>query len=226
MRRTPTANGVFRVAREELAKAFAVLRHDLGAYGNVLKGQDGMDEEAVKRAEKVRAAYAEAGSKPKRAESLNTTTTNNDVHGDSATAKASTADEYQQKQQRQQHQRQQEQEQAQQQASKPLTWAERWAKVKDELMTTFGPKAGVAAIISHCTKSHAASVAVDLDIDVKSVEVRAEKGAVGEGTKVVGYIDAPAASQEEVMVFAEKLTKSCPAARTYGDVEWRTGRPR
>ena len=66
-------------------------------------------------------------------------------------------------------------------------------------------------------------MAADLDVDVKSVQVTTEKSAVGEGTRVVGYIDAPAATEEEVLVFAQRLQKACPAANSYGDIEWRQG---
>jgi hypothetical protein len=89
------------------------------------------------------------------------------------------------------------------------------------MQQTFSTSAGAAAVIDHCTKAHAAEVAIEQGIDVKSVNVVAEKSAVGQGTKIVGYIEAPAATEEEVFVFAQKLQKECPAAKMHGDIEWR-----
>lgn len=99
-----------------------------------------------------------------------------------------------------------------------------WQALKEQATAAFSPKAGMAAVVNHCTQAHAAAVAIEQGIDVKSVNVVVEKAAVGEGTKVVGYIEAPAASEEEVFVYAEKLQKACPAARMHGGIEWRQRR--
>jgi hypothetical protein len=95
---------------------------------------------------------------------------------------------------------------------------------KESLKATTSKKSGVAALIQHCAVSHAAEVAVEQGIDVRNVQVVLEQNTVKgiAETKVVGYIDAPAASEEEVAVFAQRLTKACPAAMVYrGHVEWR-----
>ena len=214
MRRTVPNFGLRQVIREELAKAFAVLRFDANRYASVVSGTDGMTEEQRQRQQKVNAAYQEARSAP----------ASTSAEAASAQSPERSAEEHAKPSQQSESADEAHTQQQPEQKSAP-SWAERWRRVKQELMAAFGPKAGVAAIIDHCSKAHAAEVAVDLDIDVKSVQVRSEKNAVGEGTNVVGYIDAPAASQEEVLVFAERLTKACPAARTYGDVEWRRGPP-
>lgn len=97
---------------------------------------------------------------------------------------------------------------------------------KESLKATTSKKSGVAALIQHCAASHAAEVAAEQDIDVRDVQIVLEKQnstakSVSE-TKVVGYIDAPAASEEEVAVFAQRLSKACPAAAAYdGHIEWR-----
>jgi hypothetical protein len=217
MRRTPAALGLMQVIREELAKAFAVARYDTSQYTAVVTGTDSQSEAEAQRQAKIREAYAKASASPPREEP----STDARI---SASKAGNTSQSTSENQQDQQHQQQVPPDPEPEPATLP-TWAERWAKVKNELMATFGPKAGVAAVIDHCTKAHAAEVAVDLDIDVKSVQVRSEHAAVGQGATVVGYIDAPAATQEEVHIFAERLTKACPAARTYGDVEWRRGPP-
>ncbi len=89
------------------------------------------------------------------------------------------------------------------------------------LRNAFSAKSGIVALIQHCTAAHAAEVAAEQNIDVKNVTIKVEKAAVGQGEKVVGYIEAPMASEEEVLVFAQKLEKSCPAARMHGSIEWR-----
>ena len=100
--------------------------------------------------------------------------------------------------------------------------------VKDAIrgvQAAFSTSSGMAAIVDHCAKAHAAEVAIQQNIDVKNVSVVTEKATVGEGTKVVGYIEAPAATDEEVYAYAAKLQQACPAARTHGGVEWRRGSP-
>lgn len=216
MRRTPVALGLGQVIREELAKAFAVFRYDTSRYTSVVQGTDGLSAADVERQNKVKEAYDKARVAPQ--ESQSTATDDARIANSESSARTN---EGQKQQQQQQHGQESSEEQAT--ASPAPSFAERWEKVKNELMAVFGPKAGVAAIVDHCAKAHAAEVAVDLDIDVKSVQVQSERSAVGEGSHVVGYIDAPAATQEEVHVFAQRLTKACPAARTFGDVVWRHG---
>jgi hypothetical protein len=234
-RRTIITLGLWQVIKEELGKAVAVARYDAKEYGHIVRGHDGMSEEEIARVAKIRDAAKEAG------------TTSQSDQAEAARREALAAARAAQKQRAEDEQRAaaaaqepakgspgggdtQDADKAQADARaqadtarKATSIAEKWEQIKDSLMSTFGPKAGVAAIIDHCTRAHAAAVAVDLGIDVKSVQVQTQRSSVGEGSKVVGYIDAPAASQEEVMVFAERLQKACPAARTYGDIEWRQG---
>ncbi|CUG93808.1 Hypothetical protein, putative [Bodo saltans] len=110
------------------------------------------------------------------------------------------------------------------------SWKERLAAqladAKEAFKQTTSKKSGVTALIQHCAASHAAEVAVEQGIDVKDVQIVLEKqtdaaGGIAE-SKVVGYIEAPMATEEEVAVFARKLTKACPAAAAYdGHIEWR-----
>ncbi|KAK7200804.1 OsmC-like protein [Novymonas esmeraldas] len=111
-----------------------------------------------------------------------------------------------------------------------LTWKERLqlslANAKESLAQMTSTKAGAMALLQHCTASHAAEVALEQGIDVRHVQMVLEKsatgGSVGAETVVVGYIDAPAASREEAMAFAEKLHKACPVAHSM-HIEWRHG---
>jgi hypothetical protein len=112
-----------------------------------------------------------------------------------------------------------------------------WERIKDlplytrvglRLQTTWeslrhatSTQAAVVALVERCAVSHAADVAVEQGIDVRSVTMNVEKASVGEGDKVVGYIEAPNATDEEVYAFAAKLQKSCPAARLHNDIVWR-----
>lgn len=100
-------------------------------------------------------------------------------------------------------------------------------EAKEAMAQMTSAKAGVMALLQHCTASHAAEIALDQGIDVKDVRMVLEKrpaaNAVGHEEVVVGYIDAPSASQEEVMAFAEKLQKACPVANSMS-VEWKQGR--
>ncbi|KPA82198.1 hypothetical protein ABB37_03320 [Leptomonas pyrrhocoris] len=119
-----------------------------------------------------------------------------------------------------------------QQALAQLPWRQRLAlrlqEAKEALQQMTCTKAGVMAVLQHCTASHAAEVALEQGIDVKDVQMVLEKAAaansVGYENVVVGYIDAPNASREEVMAFAEKLHKACPVAHSM-HIEWRQGRP-
>lgn len=119
-----------------------------------------------------------------------------------------------------------------QQERSQLSWKQRVAlrmqEAKEALQQMTSTKAGVMAVLQHCTASHAAEVALEQGIDVKNVQMVLEKAAatsaVGHEDVVVGYIDAPSASREEVMAFAEKLHKACPVANSM-HIEWRQGRP-
>jgi hypothetical protein len=110
--------------------------------------------------------------------------------------------------------------------------------LKETAKETTSKKQGMVSLIQHCTAAHAAEVAVEQGIDVKSVnvvleDIKAENasseaanetrsGSLREGQTVVGYIDAPNATDEEVMQYAERLTKACPAANTMKNhMEWR-----
>nr|CAJ2471820.1 unnamed protein product [Leishmania braziliensis] len=111
-----------------------------------------------------------------------------------------------------------------------LSWKEKlqlsFKEAKESMAQMTSAKAGAMALLQHCTASHAAEVALEQGIDVKNVQVVFEKVAannsVGYEEVVVGYIDAPVASKEEVMAFAEKLHKACPVARSM-HIEWRQG---
>ncbi|EPY25472.1 hypothetical protein AGDE_02586 [Angomonas deanei] len=108
----------------------------------------------------------------------------------------------------------------------PLTYKQKLSALWDDIKAACSPQAGAMALLQQCTASHAAEVAIEQGIDVKNVQMVLEKQTQGEGLEehsvVVGYIDAPAASEEEVMAFAEKLHKACPAANTM-HIEWRHG---
>ncbi|KAG5467814.1 hypothetical protein LSCM4_00898 [Leishmania orientalis] len=111
-----------------------------------------------------------------------------------------------------------------------LSWKEKlqlsFKEAKESVAQMTSTKAGVMALLQHCTASHAAEVALEEGIDVKNVQMVVEKAAanrsIGHEEVVVGYIDAPAASREEVMAFAEKLHKACPVASSM-HIEWRQG---
>ncbi|KAG5468214.1 hypothetical protein LSCM1_02191 [Leishmania martiniquensis] len=111
-----------------------------------------------------------------------------------------------------------------------LSWKEKlqfsFREAKEGVLQMTSAKAGVMALLQHCTASHAAEVALEEGIDVKNVQMVFEKAvaknSVGYEEVVVGYIDAPAASREKVMAFAEKLHKACPVAKSM-HIEWRQG---
>lgn len=129
----------------------------------------------------------------------------------------------------QRHQARKSQE-SRQAALQHLGWKERIKaqiqEAKTALSQATSAKAGHMALLQHCTASHAAEVAMEQGIDVKNVSMVLEKrdspNAVGYEEVVVGYIEAPAASSEEVMVFAKKLESACPVASRM-TVEWRSG---
>lgn len=109
-----------------------------------------------------------------------------------------------------------------------MSWTERAKalarETKEALQQMTSAKAGAMALLQHCTASHAAEVAVEQGIDVKNVRMALEKQQKSNSIEyeevVVGYIDAPSASDEEVMAFAEKLHKACPVANSM-HVEWK-----
>ncbi|CAC9537726.1 conserved hypothetical protein [Leishmania infantum JPCM5] len=111
-----------------------------------------------------------------------------------------------------------------------LSWKEKlqlsFKEARESVAQMTSAKAGVMALLQHCTASHTAEVALEQGIDVKNVQMVFEKAAannsVGVEEIVVGYIDAPGASHEEVMAFAEKLHKVCPVAKSM-HIEWRQG---
>lgn len=106
-------------------------------------------------------------------------------------------------------------------AAAKMTWAEKLSALKNDMRHAFSTKSATVALVQHCARAHMAEVAVELGIDVRNVNIVTETASVTEGTKVVGYIEAPNASREEVMAFAAKLQKACPAAAMHGEIEWR-----
>ncbi|RNF08962.1 hypothetical protein TraAM80_02370 [Trypanosoma rangeli] len=128
-------------------------------------------------------------------------------------------------------QQQQRAKEASEESLRGLSFMERIKKrvvsVNKALKEATSTNAGAMALLQHCTASHAAEVAVEEGIDVKNVTLQLEKKKtgtqVGYETVVVGYIDAPKASEAEVMAFAEKLQKRCPVANSMkGRIEWRS----
>lgn len=109
-----------------------------------------------------------------------------------------------------------------------MSWSERVrslaAEAKEALQQMTSTKAGTMALLQHCTASHAAEVAVEQGIDVKSVQMVLEKqqkpNSVESEEVVVGYIDAPTASEEELSVYAERLQKACAVANTM-HIQWK-----
>ncbi|CCW60580.1 unnamed protein product [Phytomonas sp. EM1] len=99
-----------------------------------------------------------------------------------------------------------------------------WKNLKKSMQSTMSMEAGVMALLQHCAVSHAAKIAIENDINVQDVQFVLEEQQTPnsiEGEKVVvGYIDAPAASEEEFAMFVEKLQKACPVANRM-NIEWR-----
>ncbi|KAH8607375.1 putative OsmC like protein [Trypanosoma vivax] len=113
---------------------------------------------------------------------------------------------------------------------KKLSFSERFRATVTAFATSLkeatATNAGFMLLLQHCTASHAAEVAVEQGIDLKNVTLQVEKrkaaSQVGSETVVVGYIDAPNASEEEIMAFAEKIQKRCPMANAMHErIEWR-----
>lgn len=105
-------------------------------------------------------------------------------------------------------------------------WRYQFQQTKQQMREATSMKAGQMALLQHCTTSHAAEVAMEQNIDVKNVkmamEKRQNKDGLGVEEVVVGYINAPSASEEQVQVFAAALQQACPVARRM-QVEWRHG---
>lgn len=242
IRRGSLRLGVFAVLREELAKVGPMLRYDAANFAAVVKGTDGMTPEDVSKADAERAAFekirdrvrrekqqevdAEAAPQAHQPTAPGRAAAAHSEDRAAASAATSPGQGAEASTRRTEHREKTAPEDSTPEAARRTAPRRRsasqvWAELKDAMRDTFGTRAGVAAIINHCTNAHAASVAVEQGIDVKSVSVSTQRSAVGEGSRVVGYIDAPAASEEEVTVYAQKLERACPAARAHGGVEWR-----
>lgn len=98
--------------------------------------------------------------------------------------------------------------------------------LKEAVKEASSVQAGQKVLLQHCIDAHTAAVAMENNIDVKSVnmtfQTRKKSDGIGHETVVVGYIDAPSASKEEVAVFAHALHKACPVANRMS-VEWQQG---
>eukprot|EP00796_Vickermania_ingenoplastis_P007230 gene7230-5081_t len=107
----------------------------------------------------------------------------------------------------------------------------RWEKAKLMMRNAAAsttPQAAQMALLNHCTTAHAAEVALEQNIDVRDlvmkVEQRPRQDGVGYEDVVVGLIDAPNATGEEVHAFSQALQKACPVARRM-EVEWQQVAP-
>ena len=220
----PPPASVFSVIRAELDKLLPFLHHQAMAAGTavldgaghaaaVAKGEDGMTPEQVAAERERRQRMAEMARQPPRASGTASEQPQQQASASASAApgaaatgdaeKAATADA----------------------AAKPFSFRAKLAELYEQAAASFSTQAGVAAIIDHCTRAKAAAAAIESGVDVKSVNVVAEKSSVTEGRVVVGYIDAPAATDEQVLEFAEVLQKKCPAAKAHGRIEWRRGSP-
>ena len=115
-------------------------------------------------------------------------------------------------------------------ATAGMGWRERAAHAMQQMKQAASPQAGVAALVQHCAAAHQAEVAVEEGIDVEDIQVVLETvrsaDGIGYETKVVGYIDAPKASEEQVYAYAERMKQRCPAANTMQHrMEWRKRPP-
>jgi hypothetical protein len=106
-----------------------------------------------------------------------------------------------------------------------MSWRERLAASLEELKNSTKTNAAVVAMVQHCARAHMAEIAVEQDIDIRNIHIITEGVKNEQGVdveeKVIGYIEAPSATNEEVMAYAHKLERACPAARTHGGIEWR-----
>jgi hypothetical protein len=192
MQRTATRLGVFSVVREEMSKIFPVFTHT---------------------AESTKRAISSYG---------------NILMGkDGATPEQIAKEQEHRKAYQEILAKKAQQEAAQRAAQKRhMTFFQRIQISLEDLKNSTSKKSGVVALVQHCAAAHAAEVAIEQGIDVKSVTIQLEHSTVAQGvtsdSKVVGYIDAPAASEEQVMAFAARLERVCPAARAMeGRIDWR-----
>ncbi|CCW66600.1 unnamed protein product [Phytomonas sp. Hart1] len=111
---------------------------------------------------------------------------------------------------------------------KKLAFKERlkahWKNLRQSMQEATSTKAGVMTLLQHCAASHAAEIAIEENIDVKDVQfaikTHQDSSSIAQEATVVGYIDAPSASEEEFAMFVEKLQKACPVANRMA-IEWR-----
>lgn len=113
-----------------------------------------------------------------------------------------------------------------------LAFHQRWMFHLREAAANFrksaAVEAGKMALLQHCAASHAAEVAIAQNIDLKNIRMvlekqkRSEGGTVeaGEEEVVVGYIDAPNTSEEELYAFAAAVQQACPVSRHMA-ITWR-----
>lgn len=107
----------------------------------------------------------------------------------------------------------------------------RWmAKLRDgasAFQQSTSVEAGKMVLLQHCAASHAAEIALTNNVDLKNIRMVLEKqrtsegGEVAENDVVVGYIDAPNTSDEELHAFAAAVQRSCPVSR-HMHIEWRS----
>lgn len=118
-------------------------------------------------------------------------------------------------------------------ATRGMSMLQRWRYSMSEmtagLKQATSVKQGSLAILQHCVAAHAAEIAMKHNVDIKSVQMQFEKQENGNSIRqeevVVGYIDAPEATPEEVEVLASALREACPVARRM-NIEWRKAPPR
>eukprot|EP00760_Papus_ankaliazontas_P014925 PhM_4_TR1617/c0_g1_i1/m.5206 len=120
---------------------------------------------------------------------------------------------------------QQEFAQAEKEHTEKMSWGQYGRHVYE---TMFSPRAAEVQLLQQCSQAHAAEIAVELGVDVRSVKVQFESvkqsdpKAVKDEQKVVAYIDAPQATEEEMEMVVSRIRKECPMAQRMGDgVEWR-----
>lgn len=90
-------------------------------------------------------------------------------------------------------------------------------------------EAGKMVLLQHCAASHAAEIALANNVDLKNIRMVIEKQRTSDGREVaaeekdivVGYIDAPNISEEEMHAFAAAVQRSCPVSR-HMTIEWRS----
>ena len=104
-----------------------------------------------------------------------------------------------------------------------MCWKE-WFQHK--YMTLFSQKSAQMALLQNCANAHAAEIATELGIDVHSLHISYEteeatsKSAIKNeqrvkaGSRVVAYIEAPNANDEQLEVLEKRIRKECPVARS------------